>query len=105
MVELTNDADKMICYIYQSFLQRRKDGSSKADARRFSADYFSTSKNFSSWHSQDISETLLELGRQQFVKIYIGGSFVLSDHGLVYMENRFKNNVKELAEFISHFIP
>lgn len=29
MVELTNDADKMICYIYQSFLQRRKDGSSK----------------------------------------------------------------------------
>ena len=105
MIELTNDADKMICYIYQSFLQCRKNGSPKSEARYFSADYFLTDKNFSTWHPQDISETRMELGKQQLVKIYIDGSFELTDHGIVYMENRFKNNVKELAEFISQFIP
>ena len=104
-MELTKDADKMICVIYKSFLQERKSGHSKAEARRFSKDELKSFPDFESWHPQDITDTLLEIGRKGFVKIYIGGDFELSDPGIIYMENRFKNGILEVTDFISKFIP
>lgn len=94
MIQLTSDADKMICCIYKSFLQRRKDGLTKPEARRFAENYFLTESKLSSWNAGDISDTLLEIGRANLVKIYIGGNFDLTDTGIIYMENRFKNGLK-----------
>lgn len=104
-LELTNDADKMICCIYKTFLQLRKSGEAKATARRFKNDYFSSDSKLSKWHAEDISETLLELGKVGLVKIYLGGDFVLTDDGIIYMENRFKNGLNEVTDFISRLIP
>lgn len=104
-MELTKDADKMICCIYKTFLQRRKSNIPKSSARRFSDDYFGSDKVLSSWLEADISDTLLELGRAGIVKIYIGGNFDLTDHGIIYMESRFKNGFNEVTDFISKFIP
>ncbi len=104
-MELTKDADKMICCIYKTFLQQRKNGISKAAAREFKENYFSTNKNFSSWVEEDLEETLLELGRAGLVKIYIGGNFELTDVGIIYMESRFKNGLVEITDFITKFLP
>ena len=104
-LELTKDADKMICIIYKSFLQERKSGRSKAEARRFNKDELKTFPDFKSWHPQDITDVLLEIGRKDLVKIYIGGTFELSDSGIIYMENRFKNGFLEVADFVSKFLP
>ena len=104
-MQLTKDADKMICCIYKSFLQRRKDGNSKPSARRFEAEYFSTDKILSAWNREDLSDTLLEIARAGLVKIFIGGNFDLTDQGIIYMENRFMNGLKEVSEFVSKFIP
>ena len=104
-MELTKDADKMICVIYKSFLQSRKNGHSKAEARRFSESALKSFSTFESWHPQDINDTLLEIGRKGLVKIYIGGDFELTDSGIIYMENRFKNGLLEVTDFISKFIP
>lgn len=104
-MELTKDADKMICCIYKSFLQHRKNGVSKSTAREFKEDYFSKNKDFSSWIEDDLDETLLELGNLGLVEIYIGGDFELTDDGIVYMESRFKNNLEEITDFISKFLP
>lgn len=104
-MELTKDADKMICCIYKSFLQQRKNGISKSIAREFEENYFSTNKDFSSWIEDDLDETLLELGRVGLVKIYLGGDFELTDTGIIYMESRFKNNLEEITDFISKFLP
>ncbi|WP_368295646.1 hypothetical protein [Enterocloster citroniae] len=104
-MELTKDADKMICCIYKSFLQIRKDGGSKPSARRFAENYFSTDKILSSWLDEDLDDTMLELARAGLIKIYIGGNFDLTDQGIIYMENRFVNGLKEVSDFIAKFIP
>lgn len=104
-MNLTKDADKMICQIYKSFLQQRKDGVSKASARKFAENYFSVNIDFSSWAKADLEETLLELGRVGLVKIYIGGNFDLTDMGIIYMESRFKNGLIEVTDFIAKFLP
>ena len=104
-MDLTKDADKMICCIYKTFLQRRKNGNSKSFARQFEENYFSTDKFLSSWHNDDLNDTLLEIARAGFVKIYIGGNFELTDQGIIYMENRFINGLKEVSDFVTKFIP
>ncbi len=104
-MELTRDADKMICHIYKTFLLLRKDGIPKSQARRYADGYFKSNSAFSSWSSSDCDETMLELARAGLIKIYIGGNFDLTDAGIIYMENRFVNGLKELTDFISKFIP
>ena len=72
---------------------------------RFSEDFYKSDSDLSSWHESDIDDSLMELGRNGYLKIYIGGDFELTDQSIVYMENRFKNGLKELAAFISQFVP
>lgn len=105
MIELTNDADKMISYLYKEYLSRRKQGSSKVDARNFSNDYFASEKFFSKWLPEDISDTLMELGQKKYLLIYMGGYFEICDNTIIYMENRFKNGLIEVTDFITKFIP
>ena len=104
-MELTKDGDKMICCIYKTFLQQRKNGIPKSSARRFPMDYFKSDEKLSSWLDEDLDDTLLEIGRAGLVKIYIGGNFDLTDSGIIYMENRFKNGLNEVVDFISKLIP
>ena len=102
---LTRDADKMVCVIYKAFLQERKDGRSKAEARRFEESSLNKFPAFNSWQMQDISDTIHELHSKGLVKKFITGDFELSDSGIVYMENRFKNGLLEVTDFISKFMP
>ena len=104
-MNLTKDADKMICQIYKTFLQLRKDGIPKSQARRYQENYFSANQAFSCWAKSDCNETMLELARSGLIKIYIGGNFDLTDNGIVYMENRFVNGLKDVTDFITKFIP
>lgn len=105
MTGLTNDADKMICCLYKEFLSRRKNGASKPDARNFQEDYFNYDKTLSKWLPADISDTLLELGQKKYLKIFIGGDFEFQDEAIIYMENRFKNGLTEITDFVAKFIP
>lgn len=105
MTELTNDADKMICCLYKEFLVRRKHGVSKSNARRFSEEYCSSDKVLSNWLPSDITDTMLELAQKNYLKVYIGGDYELLDGAIIYMENRFKNGLMELTDFVAKFIP
>lgn len=104
-IQLTNDADKVICYIYKDFLQSRKNGLSKAEARRFPENYHKQHKSLSKWADSDFSDTILELGQKDLITIYLGGTFELTNDGIIYMENRFKNGLIEITDFITKFIP
>lgn len=95
-MELTKDADKMICCIYKSFLQSRKDGIGRNEARRLQEDYFRENTILSKWPDGDIEDTFLELGRNGYLKIHISGNFDLSDNAIIYMENRFKNGLSDV---------
>ena len=96
MSELTKDADKVICYIYKEYLERRKSGMSKSEAKRFKMDFY---QNI--WRDDDVSDTLRELHSKEFIKREISGSFSLLDSAITYMENRFKKGLSEVMDFIS----
>lgn len=104
-MNLTKDSDKLACIIYKEYLNRRKSGESKANAKRFNYNFHSAIKSLSDWHIDDIDETINELKRANFVKKYIDGGFVLLDDFIIYMENRFKNDIIGVTDFLSKLIP
>lgn len=98
---MTKDADKMLCCLYKEYLERVKVGSSKRDARKFTSEYFSENLPFADWHPDDVSMVRSELSRNKYLKANIIGGVEFTEDGISYMENRFKNNLKELTDFIS----
>lgn len=101
MTELTKDADKVICCVYKEYLERRKSGMSKSQAKEFDGNFYRNVKALSKWNSADVSDTLQELHNKQYIKKNIIGDFSLLDDAVVYMENRFKNGLSEVMDFIS----
>lgn len=104
-MNITKDSEKVICYIYKMYIEDRKDGKSKAEARRFNKNFYTNDKDLSKWYYSDISDCLLELANNGYIKIYIGGDFDILDSTIVYMENRFKNGLSDVLDLISKFIP
>lgn len=100
-MQLTKDTDKMFCLIYEEYLNRRKAGDSKSSAIRFYHPEALQSEFLQGIHEDDIRSAIHELHRNGLIKKYTDDSFVLSDNGIIYMENRFKNGLKEVLEYIS----
>lgn len=105
MPELTKDADKLICCIYKEYLEKRKSGIPKKQAKEFDGSFYRNIKALSSWNSSDISDTLRELHDKKFIFEDIIGNISINDSAIIYMENRFKNGLNEITDFISKFIP
>ncbi len=102
---MTKDAEALLCICYHDYLERVKSGQSKTESRCFSEDYIHETASLSSWHEDDFYSTCSELQHLHCLKVWVTGSFELTSDAIEYMENRFKNNIKELAQFISQFIP
>lgn len=100
MPELTKDADKVICCIYKEYLERRKSGMSKSQAKEFDGNFYRNVKTLSKWNSADVSDTLQELHNRELIKKNVIGDFTLLDSAISYMENRFKNGLSEVVDFI-----
>ncbi len=105
MPELTKDADRVICCIYKEYLERRKSGISKSEAKEFDGNFYKSIKVLSKWNSSDVSDTLRELHEKGLIKQNVLGDFDLLDTAIIYMENRFKKGLDEITDFISKFIP
>lgn len=104
-MQLTNDADKMVCHLYKLYLEKRKQNIDKLDAIHFSFAAISGLPAFSKWSESDIEATIAELKRADLGKMFLDRSFVANDNFIFYMENRFKNGLSEVLDFISKFIP
>jgi hypothetical protein len=108
-IQLTKNADKLICVIYKIYLERIKNGQSMRNAKYFEHLKYGKSdirenKHLSGWHPDDISDILAELKNLGFIKLFIGGSFSLESPGIIYMENRFKNGLIEVTDFLAKFL-
>lgn len=82
----------------------------KSDIPKSSAAEFSSPENlvneFMQGTSPDyIRDCIQELRKIKFVRCTVIGTFRLEDPAIIYMENRFKNGLKEVTDFISKFIP
>lgn len=102
---ITKDANLMLYTLYKAYLEKRKAGTPKADAKYFS-DYDSVHLQlFSNASVEDVDETLRELWRSEFITArgYDGHvcRVTLTDDAIVYMENRFKRGLSEVIEAIA----
>lgn len=104
-MELTKDADLLVCCAYKEYLKRRKNGVRKRSANTFHPDFRENTPKLSKWLHDDYLYTISELRRAGLVRIGIDGTFVITDQCVIYMENRFQNGFNDVADFISKFIP
>lgn len=100
-MELTKDTDKLFCLIYKEYLNRKKCGFSRDFSISFECPETLQSDFLQEFHVNDIHSSIHELSRNNLIRRYTNDSFKLSSAGIVYMENRFKNGIKEILEYIS----
>lgn len=100
MYELTKDAEYLLCSLYKYYLDRREEGATKATAKRTGSSEFIFTHLMSEWKFEDVDETCCELCRAKLLSCNFADNVVydsaLTDAAIIYMENRFKNNVSEL---------
>jgi len=96
-VQLTKDADKTLCEIYAAYLNRRANGEPKRAAKDFPEESQFPDPD---WATPDGVESLAELKRAWLLKLYIYGGFCIEDQAIIYMENRFKNGLSEVLDWI-----
>lgn len=103
-INLTRDAEKLAVAAYKVYLAEREKGASKDDAKDIEVQDIQPIY-FSDTSLHDYFDTVAEMTRAFGCKMYIDGSFYLNDKFIAYMENRFKNGIKEALSFLAQFIP
>ncbi len=109
MGTLTNDSEKLLSVIYKKYLENRKSGMSKSDAKNFGSSHIIHEQLLPKWLFDDVDDTCRELDRAGMLDCLYGddiaSNVMISDSGISYMENRFKNGLSEVVEFISKIKP
>lgn len=92
-VPLTRDSDALICVLYKSYLDKRKQGVTKDRAKLFGDHTDIRTEHMPKWPPEDVIETIRELGRANLLETMYGSGepryVALADAGIIYMENRF----------------
>lgn len=99
--ELTKGSEKLLCEIYAEYLKRVKNGIAQREARNFTDKIKWPNPE---WDTTDYQERMIELNRSGMIKRYLRGSFILENPAVSFMENRFKNGLTEVLDWISKFI-
>ncbi|MCY8562173.1 hypothetical protein P9D51_23100 [Bacillus sonorensis] len=103
-VTLTKDADALVCILYKKYCQDLKDGTPKAQAKLLggSKEIFETL--VPQWSFEDVDETCRELDRSGLVGCRYNDNIVsqvwFTDTGIIYMENRFKNGLNDVLDYL-----
>lgn len=107
-MELTRDSEKLICVMYKDYLEKRKSGQSKSQANSFGSSHNIHERLLPDWIFEDVDDTCRELSRAGLLNCMWADDIAyrvrISDQGIIYMENRFKNGLSGVIDFISKFI-
>lgn len=103
-IELTKDADALICLLYKHYRQQLKNGVSKLQSKMLGSAAVIQSSIAPKWTVDDTNEVLRELHRAELIGCQYGDGIVtrchLSTDGIIYMENRFKNSVDNVLDYL-----
>ncbi|NLT98361.1 MAG: hypothetical protein GXW96_09485 [Christensenellaceae bacterium] len=100
---LSRDADALICVLYNSYLQRIKQGEKRSSAVLFGGSE-SIQSEIPNWDTDRIDEACRELDRNNYLTCVYGDDVVveaaLTSDAIVYMEQRFKRGLDEVLGYI-----
>ncbi|KIP21099.1 hypothetical protein JV16_01593 [Anoxybacillus ayderensis] len=104
-IQLTKDADALICLLYKQYCAKLKDGVPKSQAKMFGSSEDIHQTIAPKWSFENVDETCRELHRAGLIECRYGDDIVwfvqLSDLGVIYMENRFKEGLKSVLEYLN----
>lgn len=108
MHDLTREQKHLLVSMYKEMLSRRSE-LSLYDARRFEnsdivRDMFCPDEPY-----DHVSELCWSLKEKGYIDCYPGDDLAdnisITDHTIIYMENRFKNGMKDVISFLTSLIP
>ena len=103
-IRLTKDSDALISVLYKEYLRKRKNGVPKGEAKYLGGAKHIQSTFVPRWLLADVEETLWELERAGLLLCQSADNTViltaLSDDGIIYMENRFKNGLTDVLDYV-----
>lgn len=103
-VTLTKDADALICVIYKEYLQRRKVGATKRNAREMGGSATIRNDLLPKWQFEDVDDACRELSRNGLLDCIFADNAAwavsLSGQGILYMEKRFQNGLASILPYI-----
>lgn len=104
-VELTKDADKLICVLYHEYLNSRSTGISKETARYFGSSEDIQRRFFVGQSEDDITRECWGLHTKGILNCSRGDDLAnnvyLTNDGIKYMESRFPRGVQEVIKYLS----
>jgi hypothetical protein len=103
-VELTKDADTLICLLYKAYIEKRESGVSKANAKSFGGSDNIHQSIVPSWPFDDVDETCRELDRAGLLNCQYADNIVyfanLPNESITYMEGRFGRKLGNVLDYI-----
>lgn len=110
-IELSKINDAFICILYKSYLDKKESGASLAKARRIGS-ISNLRELLPNWQDEDIEVCCGDLKKDGLLSVTYADDTVwdssFTEKGIIYMENRFKDKVKNVIEYvktIASFIP
>lgn len=100
MDDLTKEQKTVLCTLYKEYLKTK-------DKYFFNSNYL-IEHYFTNYNSDDMSDICWELCSAGYITCERGSDLAneinLSNKTVIFMENRFKNGVKEVVNFITSLI-
>ncbi len=104
-IRLTQDAEYLLCELYNAYRMRRKNGAPSDEAKLFGDSTTIQEEYIQQWPTDDIDEASRELSRKGMLKCLYGDDTLLNCYllpdGIVYMEHRFGDNFDKLVQRIA----
>lgn len=104
-VQLTKDSDYLICAIFKSYMDQRKSGTPKSNAKMLGSSKTLHEELMPEWSFEDVDETCRELHRAGLLQCTYADNVAyyvsLNDAGIIYMENRFAGKFDTIVEYMA----
>ena len=106
---LTKDADRLLVSLYRMYLEARKAGESRADSKHIGGSEVIQAKLMPHEARDDVDELCRELSRADYLSCVFADDTIydsyLTDAAIIVLENRFKDGLLSVLDFLSKFLP
>lgn len=105
---LTKEQKILLCSMYKDYLSKQP-ALQPNDANYFGDSDMIQKMYFPEYNIDYVSEMCWKLKSKGYIMCYPGDDLAncisITDETIIYMENRFKNGLKDVLLFLSNFIP
>ncbi len=107
-MELTGDAKKLLSLLYKKYLKKREEGIPKSQACVLGSSHTIHESLCPDWNFKDVVCACRELSHAHLLECHWGDNIPtrtsITDDGISYMENRFKNIFLDTSGIFSKLI-